>query len=137
MFYSSFSFLFYSSNTTSKQASTSSQSDISANTSLFGDEADDTTKSSPLWSSLSRRVAGGVLRQATLLEGEFFFDVRVYNVCDIRDVDPRVRIEKACAHLRMQVQPNDTNWDLIKQVFKNSKKKFVKQAVFYGDSKSK
>lgn len=80
-------------------------------------------------------MADGTLRQSTLLDGDFFFDVRVFNTADIINLDTRQRPDQASAHLRLQVDPSDPLWITIKKIFKEGKTRFQKEAVFYANKK--
>ncbi|XP_063837158.1 uncharacterized protein LOC135086302 [Ostrinia nubilalis] len=51
---------------------------------LFGDACEPAPKHQPLWSSLSRRVAGGISRQGTLqADGDVYIDLRVFDIAQI------------------------------------------------------
>ncbi|XP_063825229.1 uncharacterized protein LOC135074776 [Ostrinia nubilalis] len=120
---------------TSTSGTTKSAKSLSSE--LFGDDSDGpcpepVPKASPLWSSLARRVADGVTRQVELVEeGEIFFDVKVFNNCDIIDLDPRQRAEKWTAQLRLRVKPNDPLWVQLKKIARDAKRRFHKDPIFY------
>lgn len=75
------------------------------------------------------------MRQAALLEGEFFFELRAYNTADIINLPYKQRFDKAAGVLRLQVQRNDPTWRMVKNLFDEGKPKFKSEAVFYQDRK--
>lgn len=55
-----------------------------------------------LRSSYSNRVADGVLRLTVQLSGNLFVEVKLYQTAETRNVNIRMRYEKACLALKYQ-----------------------------------
>lgn len=105
---------------------------------LFGDEIGPPKpgEQQPLWSSLSRRVAGGVTRQAALFDdGSVFVDIRVFNTTDIHELSPYERYDKWSAQLRLRIDVEDPLWRDLKRVFESSRKRFKSEPMYYADKK--
>lgn len=102
---------------------------------LFGDEEIQTPQQQPLYSSLTRYLPTGTLRTAEVLTGEFFVEVRVFDSAAIQHLSYAKRYEEVQAVLRLQLSANDPQWGLIKELFKEGKKRFKKEAVFYAKEK--
>ncbi|XP_063837227.1 uncharacterized protein K02A2.6-like [Ostrinia nubilalis] len=78
---------------------------------LFGDACEPAPKHQPLWSSLSRRVAGGISRQGTLqADGDVYIDLRVFDVAQIIGVNPRERFDKWNGCLRVRLSHDEPLW---------------------------
>ncbi|KAL0811345.1 hypothetical protein ABMA28_009755, partial [Loxostege sticticalis] len=104
---------------------------------LFGDASEPAPKHQPLWSSLSRRVAGGISRQGTLqADGDVYIDLRVFDVAEISGVNPRERFDKWNGCLRVRLNHDEPLWAGIKKIFKDSRKLFNNiEPTFYADKK--
>lgn len=66
-------------------------------------------------------------------DGDIFFDVKIYNTADIINLGSRERSDKWAANLRLRVSPDDPLWKELKKLCAEAKKRFSKEAMYYGD----
>lgn len=93
-------------------------------------------KTPELRSSYSKRVADGVVRRSIKLEGDLYLDLKLYQVADIKDVEPRKRYEKAVLALKYQADFNSPQLGLLRQLLKRCKTSFTEEGFFFADKKN-
>lgn len=99
-------------------------------------EDDVICKEPQLRSSYSKRVADGVVRRSVQLEGDLYLDLKLYQVADIKDVDPRKRYEKAVLALKYQANFDSPQLGLLRQLLKHCKSSFTEEGFFFADKKN-
>lgn len=90
---------------------------------------------SHLVSSLTRRVADGVLRRTIDLKGDSYVELKVYNIKDIEGVDPKNRWERAVVALKYQGDSDSPEFEALKKVVQLCKTKFTAEGTFFADKK--
>lgn len=85
-------------------------------------------------SSLTSKVANGVVRRVNQLNGAYYTEVRVYNTRDASKTPPEERYKKALVTLKVQLNPNTSEWRDLQKFMKNIKLLFDNQEpVFYSN----
>lgn len=104
----------------------------------FDSESEDETicKEAQLKSSYSKRVADGVVRRSIQLEGDLYLDLKLYQVADIKKIDPRKRYEKAVLALKFQADFDSPELGVLRQLLKSCKRSFTEEGVFFADKKN-
>ncbi|XP_047989167.1 uncharacterized protein LOC125233780 [Leguminivora glycinivorella] len=64
-------------------------------------------------SSFTSRVSTGSSRRTTITDGNFFIDLKVYNINDYQKSEPEERYKKALASVKLQCQENSSEWNQI------------------------
>lgn len=89
-----------------------------------------------LTSSLTRRVADGVLRRTADLDGDTYVELRVYHTKDVlKAADWKERLEKAQIALKYQASSTTPELGDLKNFIKKVKAKFTGSGKFYADRK--
>lgn len=89
------------------------------------------SETQPLQSSLSRRVADGVLRRTTQRDGDVYIEIKVYNTKEILKVEPKDRWEQAVISLKYQADSDAPELIPLKEALKLCKKKFTEEGKFF------
>lgn len=87
-------------------------------------------KAPALQSVLTRRVADGILRRTGNFEGDTFIDLKIYNVKDIINIDPKDRWEKAVVSLKFQAHSDSPELGPLKTVLQYCKGQFREGRFF-------
>ncbi|XP_073950571.1 uncharacterized protein isoform X2 [Choristoneura fumiferana] len=99
------------------------------------DESFCAEQKSVLQSTLIRQVPGGKVRRTSQLSGDLFVELKLYNVADIKSIDPKDRWEKALVNLKIQIDSNSPVVSNINETLKLCREYFIKDGVFYRDFK--
>lgn len=88
-----------------------------------------------LQSVLTRRVADGVVRRTANLDGDIFVDIKIYQVPDILNIDPKDRWEHAILSLKYQGQSDAIELAPLKDVIKRCRGQFKTEGKFFSSKK--
>lgn len=86
-------------------------------------------------SSLSRRVADGVLRRTAHLDGDLYIEVRVYRTAEYLKKPQAERRESATLALRFQTHSDAPEAEGLHAFIGAAKKKFRNEGTFFADKK--
>ncbi|XP_049874674.1 uncharacterized protein LOC126382162 isoform X1 [Pectinophora gossypiella] len=86
-------------------------------------------------SAFTKRVADGVVRRTADLTGDLFVELRLYNIKDIRKVQPKDRWEKATLSLKYQADNDAPELVPLREFVRCCKKQFTEEGVFFADKK--
>lgn len=79
-------------------------------------------------SSFTTRVSGGQSRRTTpITEGDFYVEVKLYNLFDVQNTPPEERFKKALTSVKLRLGDDCREWDTLQEflitafkLFKNS-----------------
>ncbi|XP_028161966.1 uncharacterized protein LOC114353964 [Ostrinia furnacalis] len=85
-------------------------------------------------SSLTSKVANGVVRRTVPLEGAYYVEVRVYNTRDALKTPPADRYKKTLHTLKVQLNTETSQWRDLQKFMKTAKKLFEdREPIFYNN----
>lgn len=87
-----------------------------------------------LGSSLTTKVANGVVRRAADFQGAYYVEVRVYSTSDALKSPPEQRYKKALVTLKAQLNTESREWRDLQKFMKNTKLLFGDtEPMFYSN----
>lgn len=80
-------------------------------------------------SSFTTRVSGGQSRRTAIVsEGDFYVEVKLYNVVDVQNTPPQERYKKALTSVKLRLNEQTKEWEILQEflitvfkLFKDSK----------------
>ncbi|XP_063824255.1 uncharacterized protein LOC135088527 isoform X2 [Ostrinia nubilalis] len=91
--------------------------------------------SSQLPSSISSKVADGSVLRRAQLSGRYYAELRLYSTRDALDTRPETRYTKALVTLKLQLDPDQPEWDLLQKFLRRAKTTYFADSVpvFYNN----